>query len=130
MDRLPDVLDVLTVALPPLETVLVTPKDAVELAKIANDEMAELVAKYPDKFLTAVACLPMNDIDAAIKEADRAITHLEFRGVQIFSNIDGEPLDEPKFKPLYERMAQYDLPIWIHPWWSSHIGPSVRKGFS
>lgn len=129
MDRFPDVIHVLNEALPPLETTLVSPKDAVELAKLANDEMAELVAKYPDKFLTAVACLPMNDIDAAIKEAERAINHLKFRGVQIFSNMNGEPLDEPKFKPLYERMAKYDLPIWIHPWWSSHIGQSEQRKF-
>jgi len=115
MDRYPDVLQVLTLALPPLE-VVVSASDAIELAKIANDEMAELVLKYPDRFITAVACLPLNDIDAAIKEADRAITELNFKGVQIFSNINGEPLDELKFRPLYERMVQHDLPIWIHPW--------------
>ncbi|MFC1933007.1 amidohydrolase family protein [Chloroflexota bacterium] len=126
MDRYPDVVQVLTVALPPLETRFVTPSDAVELAKIANDEMADLVAKYPDRFIAAVACLPMNDIDAAIKEADRAITELRFRGVQIFSTIDGEPLDTPKFRPLYARMAQHDLPIWIHPWDPPLTGPSTK----
>jgi predicted TIM-barrel fold metal-dependent hydrolase len=115
MDRYPDVLQVLTLALPPLETI-VPASDAIELAKIANDEMAELVLKYPDSFVTAVACLPLNDIDAAIEEADRAITELKFKGVQIFSNINGEPLDERKFRPLYERMVQHDLPLWIHPW--------------
>jgi predicted TIM-barrel fold metal-dependent hydrolase len=115
MDRYPGVLQVLALALPPLEVVLPA-SDAIELAKIANDEMAELVLKYPDIFVTAVACLPLNAIDAAIKEADRAITELKFKGVQIFSNINGEPLDEPKFRPLYERMVQHDLPIWIHPW--------------
>jgi aminocarboxymuconate-semialdehyde decarboxylase len=51
-----------------------------------------------------------------MKEADRAITQLHLRGVQIFTNINGEPLDEPKFRPLYELMAKHDLPIWIHPW--------------
>jgi aminocarboxymuconate-semialdehyde decarboxylase len=60
--------------------------------------------------------LPLNDIDAAIKEADRTITQLHFKGVQIFTSINGEPLDAPKFRPLYKRMAQHDLPIWIHPW--------------
>jgi predicted TIM-barrel fold metal-dependent hydrolase len=100
---------------PGLETIA-APEDTVELAHIANDEMAELVTKYPDKFLAAIACLPLNNIDATLKEADRAITQLNFRGVQIFTNINGEPLDSPKFKPLYELMTQHDLPIWIHPW--------------
>lgn len=115
MDRYPDVLQVLNTGLPPLENRYVTPNNAIELAKIANDEMAELVAKYPDKFVAAVACLPMNDIDAAMKETDRAIKDLGFRGIQIFSTINGESLDAPKFRPLFEKMAEYDLPIWIHP---------------
>jgi len=116
MDRHPDVIQVLTVALPPLESKIVTPKDAIDLARIANDELCELVFKYPDRFVAAVACLPMNDIDAAIKEADRAITQLHMRGVQIFTNINGEPLDAPKLRPLYERMAYHDFPLWIHCW--------------
>lgn len=115
MDRCPDVLQALTMHLPPLEA-LVAPSDAVKLAIIANDEMAELVAKYPNRFVAAVACLPLNDINAAVKEADRAISRLHFRGVQIFTNINGEPLDAPKFRPLYELMAHHDLPLWIHPW--------------
>jgi aminocarboxymuconate-semialdehyde decarboxylase len=114
MNRYPDVLQVLTIATPPLDLV-VSPANAVELSKIANDEMAELVLKYPDKFVAAVACLPLNDIDAALKETDRAIKELGFKGIQIFSSIAGQNLGEPKFRPLFEKMAQYDLPIWIHP---------------
>ena len=115
MDMSSDVVQVLNVATPPLET-LVSAKEAIDLARIANDEMAEVVARYPNKFLSAMACLPLNDIDAAIKEADRAITQLHFAGIQIFTNINGEPLDTPKFRPLFERMSQHDLPIIIHPW--------------
>lgn len=114
MDRYPDILQVLTIARIPLET-YVNPDDAVELAKIANDELAELVETYPNRFAAGVACLPMNNIDAALEEADRAITKLGLKGVQIYSRINGEPLDNPKFKPLWEKMAGYDLPIWIHP---------------
>jgi uncharacterized protein len=73
MSRYPDVLQVLTVANVPVEKFL-SPSDAVELARIANDEVAELVVKYPDKFYAGVACLPMNDIEEAIKEAERAVT--------------------------------------------------------
>jgi len=114
MNRCPDVLQVLTVANVPLEK-FVSPKDAVELARIANDELADLVIKYPDKFYAGVACLPMNDMDATLLEVDRAVTQLRLKGVQIFSRVKGEPLDTPKFRPLYKKMAEYDLPIWIHP---------------
>ena len=109
-----DCVQVLTLASPPVEAVA-GPKEAKELAHIANEELAELVNKYPDRFMAAVAALPMNDIDAALKEVDRAINVLKFRGIQICSSINGKPLDLPEFFPLYEKMVSYNLPIWIHP---------------
>jgi uncharacterized protein len=114
MNRYPDVLQILTVANVPVEKFL-NPQDAVELARIANDEVAELVVKYPDRFYAGVACLPMNDMEAALEETERAVTQLRLKGVQIYSRIAGEPLDAPKFRPLFQKMAEYDLPIWIHP---------------
>ena len=114
MDNYEGLVQVLTLASPPIET-LVEPKAAVELARIANDEMAELVTKYPDRFVAAVACLPMNNIDAALKELDRAITKLGCKGIQLFTSVNGKPLDSTEFRPFYEKMASYDLPIWIHP---------------
>ena len=109
-----DCTQVLTLALPPIEAIA-EPKEAAELARIANDEIAELIVKYPDRFLAGVASLPMNDIEIALQEADRAINDLGFKGVQICSSINGKPLDSPEFFPLYEKMVGYDLPLWMHP---------------
>jgi len=114
MDKYGDYAQILSLPLPPVE-VFADSTDTVELARIANDEMAELVAKYPKRFLAAVACLPLNDVDASLREADRAIKELGLRGVQVFSNVRGKPLDAPEFAPLFARMAGHDLPIWIHP---------------
>ncbi|MFC1948946.1 amidohydrolase family protein [Chloroflexota bacterium] len=114
MDKYEGYQQVLTLGAPPVE-LIADPKDAADLSKLANDEMAELVLKYPDRFPAAVACLPMNDMDSALRETDRAIKELNFKGVQIFTPIMDKPLDSPEFLPLYEKMAQYDLPIWIHP---------------
>lgn len=113
MDQYEGMVQVLTLGNPPVEKIF-GPKDAIELSKIANDEMAELVAKYPDRFVAAVACLPMNDIDAALKEIDRAIVELRFRGVQLHNPIGDKPMDSPEFWPIYEKMAHYNLPIWVH----------------
>jgi len=58
----------------------------------------------------------MNNIEAALKEADRAINELGFKGIYLHSNINGKPLDSPEFMPFFEKMAKYNLPIYIHPW--------------
>jgi len=93
--------------------------------------MAEIVGKYPDKFVGAVAYLPLNNIDASLKEIDRAIDELGFKGILIDTPIyqlkkPGEPsygydydnmkpIDLPEFMPIYESMSKHKLPIWIHP---------------
>jgi predicted TIM-barrel fold metal-dependent hydrolase len=114
MDNFTNYKQVLTLAGPGIET-FCSPEVSPELARVANDEMAALVAKYPDRFLTFAASLPMNNMDACLQEVDRAIKQLGASGVQIFTNVNGRPLDEPEFRPLFERMAGYDLPVWMHP---------------
>jgi aminocarboxymuconate-semialdehyde decarboxylase len=114
MDKFEGLVHLLTIAGPNVESVA-NPQDAGELAKMANDEMAELVSKYPDRFVGAVACLPMNDVETALKEADRAIRDLSFRGVEIFTDINGKPVDAPEFLPLFEKMERDNLPVLLHP---------------
>jgi predicted TIM-barrel fold metal-dependent hydrolase len=114
MDKFDDLIQVLTLSMPPVENIG-DPNRAADLAKMANDEMAELVTNHPDRFAAAIACLPMNDIEAAMNETDRAIKDLKFRGVQIFTPTNDKPLDSPEFMPLYEKMCQYNLPILLHP---------------
>ncbi|MBN1368564.1 MAG: amidohydrolase family protein [Dehalococcoidales bacterium] len=90
-------------------------KKAVDLAKIGNDALAELVMKYPERFPSAIACLPMNNTDEMLKEADRAIKDLHFRGIMLHTPVNDKPLDSPEFMPLYEMMSKYNLPILLHP---------------
>jgi aminocarboxymuconate-semialdehyde decarboxylase len=114
LDKFPDVRQLLTIAGPNIESIT-QPADTVDLARLANDELAELVATHPDRFIGAAACLPMNDVDAALAEADRAIEQLGFRGVEVFTDVNGRPVDAPEFLPLYQKMEAYDLPILLHP---------------
>jgi len=114
LNEFEDITQVLSCTIPPLEEI-VNSKEAAELARIANDEVAEWVAKRPKKYLTAIANLPLNSMDAAMKEAERAIKELGFRGIQIYTSIQGKPLSSEDFMPLYKMMADFDLPIWIHP---------------
>src|SRR3990170_7620287 len=91
MDRYEGLVQVIAPAWPSVEEVA-GPEKALDLAKLVNDEMAELVLKYPERFVAAVACLPMNNMEAALKEADRAINDLRFRGVLIYTPVSDKPL--------------------------------------
>ncbi|MBI4442421.1 MAG: amidohydrolase family protein [Acidobacteria bacterium] len=113
MEEFENYRQVLSVASPPVEAI--SPDDSDYLARILNDELAELVQKYPHRFAGAVASLPMNKPDAAARELERAIVELKLAGVQLFSNVLGKPLDLPEFRPIFQMMAQYDLPILLHP---------------
>jgi predicted TIM-barrel fold metal-dependent hydrolase len=114
MDKYEGLVQVIAPAWPSVEDVA-DAKTAFDLARLTNDEMANLVRKYPDRFVAAVASIPMNDMDEALREVDRAINDLKFRGVLIYTPINDKPLDLPEFIPLYEKMAEYNLPILIHP---------------
>jgi len=114
MDAFDGYIQVVTIASPPAYAIAPAPV-AIELARIGNDELAELVQRYPERFAAGVATLPMNDPEAAVAEAERAIKDLRLRGVEVFTDIAGKPLDAPEFMPLYEKMEELGRPIFIHP---------------
>ena len=114
MDGFDDYTQVISLPSPPIEA-LAAPEKSPELAQLANDELAELVTKHRDRFPGFVAALPMNNPDAALQEIDRAVRKLGASGVQIYTNVNGRPLDEPAFLPIFEKMAELNLPIWVHP---------------
>ena len=115
MDRFEGYQQILSLPTPPLE-VMGSPAQALALARSANDGMAELVSRHPQRFPGFVASLPYNDPDAALRETRRAVDDLGARGIQIFSNVLGKPISAPEFLPLFDAMAAYDLPIWLHPY--------------
>ncbi len=114
MDRFKDYVQIICLPNPPIET-LGSPPISTDLAKLANDGMAELVRKYPDRFPGFIASLPMNDPKGLLAEAERAIKDLGAVGVQIFTNVLGRPLTRPETMPLFDLMAELDRPIWMHP---------------
>jgi uncharacterized protein len=115
MDQWPGYQQILT-ASPPAVELLAGPDLSPELARIANDELHEICRRHAAKFPAFAATVPYNNIEAALIEIDRAITQLGARGIQMFTNVNGRPLDDPEFTPIFERMANhYKLPILLHP---------------
>ncbi len=57
----------------------------------------------------------MNNVDACLAEIDRAVTQLGARGIQVFTNVAGQPLSAPAFRPIFQKMVAHDLPVFVHP---------------
>ena len=90
------------------------PRRAVDLAQMVNDAFAKVVATRGKRF-TALATLPMCDPAASVRELVRSITQLHFRGAMIFSNINGIPLDDKCFWPVWEKANELGAVMFIHP---------------
>jgi predicted TIM-barrel fold metal-dependent hydrolase len=87
---------------------------AVKIARDANDRMHEAVRAYPTRF-AAFAALPTAVPDAAVRELDRTIKELRFKGTMINSHTRGAFLDDQKFWPILERAQALDVPVYLHP---------------
>lgn len=114
MDQFGDYRQIISLPNPPIEDIA-KPDVGIQLARIANDSMAELCRKHPERFPSFAAAVCLTDVDGSIVEAKRAIKDLGARGVLVYTNIAGEPLDQKKFDPFFAAMAELDLPIWLHP---------------
>lgn len=88
---------------------------AVELARLCNDALADIVQQFPDR-LRALASIPLTaDIDAAIAELARCMDDLGMPGFLIGGNIDGQPIDDHRFDPFYEEANRREAVMHIHP---------------
>ena len=114
MDEFGNYAQILSLSAPPIEA-LCGPKEAPEMARLGNDGMAEYVERYRDRFPGFIASLPLNDPDESLKELHRSMKDLKAVGVQLFSNVNGASIDAPEYYPLFEAMAAYDRPIFLHP---------------
>jgi predicted TIM-barrel fold metal-dependent hydrolase len=105
---------VITLSSPPIESVISDPKVAAELTKVANDGIAEMAARSPNRLLP-VGSMAMNNIDACLLETERCLDQLGMKGMLMYSSACGRAIDAPEFFPLYKLMVDRDLPIWLHP---------------
>jgi aminocarboxymuconate-semialdehyde decarboxylase len=90
------------------------PEDCLDLSMFLNDHLAGIADDYPERYI-ALGTVPMQDTDLAIRELQR-LKELDFPGVQIGSNINGQNLSEPRFFPFFEACQELDLAVFIHPW--------------
>lgn len=103
---------VLTLARPSIWSGI-DPDVALEATEKANDAVYNVSAEHPDRFIPA-GTLPKLGSDF-VGELERCVNELGMPGVQIFSNIEGKPLDSEEFRPFWEAVDRLDATVWIHP---------------
>lgn len=87
---------------------------AARLARMVNDEFAEIVAARSPRF-AALATLPLNDPKASVAEFRRAVEQLGMPGAMLFSNVNGVALADERYWPLYEVANDLGAVLHIHP---------------
>jgi predicted TIM-barrel fold metal-dependent hydrolase len=128
MDRLGVDVSVLTHGLPLGPDVLGVEAD--DWAMRINDELAGVVAAYPDKFV-GFGSVGLGDPRRAVAEVDRCVTELGFRGFQLFSNLAS--LDSGRVRPVLRRIARLGVPVHLHPTFPLRhglTGASLMLGFA
>ena len=100
------------------------PTDGLDLSRLLNDHIAEVVRKYPARF-AGLGTIPMQDPDLAAGELERCVRQLGLRGAEIGTHIDANPnfgrvdtlnLDNAALQPVWSAAEELDTSIFVHPW--------------
>ncbi len=100
-------------------------KTGTAVAIDANDRMAETCKRHPTRF-AALAALPTADPAAAVKELERCVTKLNFKGTMINGHHEGEFLDAKKYWPIFEAAEALGVPVYLHP---RNPSPAAMKAY-
>jgi aminocarboxymuconate-semialdehyde decarboxylase len=102
------------------------PELGVKLSQAMNDGMADAHTAFPDRFF-GLAILPAQHIPSALAELERASALPGMRGIYMGTNINGRDLSDPEFLPLFQRIEELRLPVFLHP--TQVIGPERLKPY-
>ena len=120
-------LDVMAVSCAPMQFYyLVDPSVGHESSQMVNDNIAANIKKHPDR-LVGLGTVPLQDTDLALKELDRCVNELGFRGIQIGARIGDDELSAERLEPFWARCEELDILIFIHP--SSFASPRFGRHY-
>lgn len=89
--------------------------DTLDLSRRLNDHVAEVVRAEPSRFV-GLGTLPLQSPELSIGELNRCVEQLGLAGVQIGTHVNDWNLDEPALFPVFERAAELDAAMFVHPW--------------
>lgn len=105
-------MQVLSLVMPGVQ--MFEPKQAIELAALANDRLSEVISRHPTRFAGLASFAPQ-DPNASAKEMEKAIVHLKLNGFIVNSHTENRYLDDPRYLPILEASEALQVPLYIHP---------------
>ena len=96
--------------------------DPAELARLANDGIAEVVRDQPHRF-AGLATLPLPNLEASLAELERSLDDLALDGVMLLSNVAGTYLGDPALEPLFAALEEREAYVFVHPGFPPHALP-------
>ena len=98
----------------PVGTKDFTSSEAVPLARQMNEELASIIQRHPTRF-GAFAVLPLQDIDACVKEVEYCLDTLEFDGVCLQTSFEGAYPGDSRFEPIFAELDRRRSVAFVHP---------------
>jgi aminocarboxymuconate-semialdehyde decarboxylase len=87
--------------------------DAQSMIRFLNDEIARMIAAAPDRFI-GLGCVPLQDVEAAIRELEFVVHSLKFSGVEIASHVNGVSIGDARFEPFFAEAERLGASIFVH----------------
>jgi aminocarboxymuconate-semialdehyde decarboxylase len=87
--------------------------DARVMVRYLNDQIAEMIAAAPQRFV-GLGAVPLQDGDAAFLELEYIMKTLKFAGVEIASHVNGTSIGDPRFAPFFEACDQMGAAVFVH----------------
>lgn len=97
---------------------------ALEIATICNDAIAKLAADHPER-LKPCASVPLQDVAASVRELERVVDRYGFQAVTIGTSMEGRGLDEPGFRPFFQKAEELGVAVIFHPY---YVGDRLNLG--
>jgi len=110
-------IDIQAVSPAPNQTYYWTePGEGQQLARQVNERLAEIVGKWPDRFV-GLGTVPLQDADLAVAELNHAVKTLGLRGVEINPSVNGMDLTDKRLmlEKFFARAQELDIVIFMHP---------------
>jgi aminocarboxymuconate-semialdehyde decarboxylase len=85
-----------------------------QIARLINENIAQICGAHPDRFV-GLATVPLQAPEFAVEELEWAVKQLGLRGVEICTNVNGEELSAPRFRPFWAKAQELGILVFLHP---------------